>query len=291
MTERNSAAATLAGTFVRTFERCSLRGAPTILKQLSKIPGLRRTMASTRLSGGETIVFPAFDAYWCRFIWANAPYERDVEHIFRMLGQGRALIDAGANIGYWSVRAREFGFVEVIAIEANRELIPILEANFSLNAIPGRVHHAAVYSISGEKLFLDHTEAHAQAGIGERGMPVTSITIADAVKHVPPQQEIVVKLDVEGAEIPALEGAGQVERAIFVYEDFLRHDMVVSRYLLEHGFAIFGVTSAGESKCLTTAQEASAFAAATAAPGGPSNLIACRRNQAEGLRRELAAPR
>jgi FkbM family methyltransferase len=284
----NPMLAQVSATLVRSMEFLSLRGAPTILNALWKVRALRRTMATATLAGGQTIVFPAFDPYWCRYVWANAPYEEDVEQIFTRIGPGRVLVDCGANIGYWSIRAREFGFTEVIAIEANRELLPILRRNFHVNDIPGTVLHAAVYSSSGERLFLDHTEAHAIAGIGQRGIPVTSITIADAVKDLGKDQEIVVKLDVEGAEIPALRGAEDVQGALFVYEDFLKRDMIVTRYLLGQEMTIFGVSSEGRHSRIGTADDALAFSSANSRKNAPTNLVACRSPRAAQLEQELS---
>ena len=171
--------ATIAGALVRGFERQDIRGAPSLLRLLSKAPSLRRALATVRLPHGQAITFPAFDAYWCRYLWASVPYERDVEQIFRKLGRGRVLIDCGANIGYWSVRAGEFGFTRVVAVEANEALLPLLRQNLSANAAESTLLHAAVYSASGETLFLDRVQMHACAGIGDKGLPVTSVALAD----------------------------------------------------------------------------------------------------------------
>lgn len=284
----NPLIARLCGAFVRGLESLSLRGGPTLFRLLSTVPGLSQMMATTRLAGGELITFPAFDAYWCRYVWANAPYERDVEQIFRKIGKNRVLVDCGANIGYWSIRACGLGFSKVIAIEANRDLIEILRENFRMNGVSGTVHHAAVYARSGEDLFLDHTDSHAQAGLGDRGMPITSLSVADAVKDLSAGTELVVKLDVEGAEIPALEGAEGVENAIFVYEDFPRCDMVVTRYLLDKGMAVFGVAPTGAHREIKTVEDAFVFNAQTAIRGAPSNLVACRAEQGFQMNRELS---
>jgi FkbM family methyltransferase len=277
-----------SATIVRSFEFLSLRGAPTILHMLEKIPALQRQMGTAKLRGGQTIRFPAFDSYWCRFVWANVPYEEDVAQIFRKIARGRVLVDCGANIGYWSVRAPEFGFTEVIAIEANRDLVPILRENFHLNHTPGVVHHAAVYSQTGQQLFLERTEDHAAAGIGEKGMPVSSITIADAVKDVPSDREIVVKLDVEGAEISAFKGAESLHNAIFVYEDFVRLGMPVTSYLLERGMAVFGVSEFGRQGRVLTPEDGASFTLRNASPRTPTNLVACRPEKAAQLEAQLA---
>jgi FkbM family methyltransferase len=285
MSNGNSAVASLAGRIVRTLEFFSLRGAPTLLRLLDKIPLFHDAMATAPL-GNNRMNFHAFDAYWCRYLWAGVPFEGDVAQIFRKLGKGSVLIDCGANIGYWSVRAPEFGFTHVVAVEANRELIPVLRNNLELNGVASEVIHAAIYSTSGEQLFLDRTAAHAEGALGEKGMPVTSITIADIIEQHR-GSEILAKLDVEGAELAAIEGASGVDRITFVYEDFPREGMRVTEELLRRGFKVFGVAPSGEIRFIADAGEALAFNARFAIPRWPSNLVACRPERGEWLERKL----
>ena len=184
-----------AASLTRSFEALGLRGAPTLLRYLSRaLPAAGA--ATVTLPGGQEISFPAHDPYWCRYLYAGVPYEPDVEVILRRLAPGRVLIDCGANIGYWSVRAGELGFTAAIAIEANGALIPYLTRNYD-----GPVIHAAVYSASGERLCF--SGEGATGAIGESGKPVQSIALKDLDVDGP----AVIKLDVEGAEIPAIEGA------------------------------------------------------------------------------------
>ena len=241
----------------KSFERMGLRGAPTLLRYLSRTP-LSKRIATVTLPAGQTISFPAYDHYWARYLYAGAPYEPDVEAIFRRLASGRTLIDCGANIGYWSVRAKELGFVDAIAIEANESLIPLLEANY-----PGEVHHAAVHSKSGETLWLQGEGA--AAGLGESGKPVRSLALSDLDVSGP----VLIKLDVEGAEIAAIEGAHGMD-AIFVYEDWPKSGMPITDYLLRNGWSIFGY----DMSRIETHDDAFSFNRRTTITYGPSNLIA-----------------
>jgi FkbM family methyltransferase len=285
MSNGNSAAALFAGGIVRTFELLSLRGAPTLLRLLDKIPAFHDAMATAPL-GKNRMKFQAFDAYWCRYLWAGVPFEGDVAQVFRKLGTGSILIDCGANIGYWSVRAPEFGFTHVVAVEANCELIPMLRNNLELNGVPSEVIHAAIYSRTGEQLFLDRTAAHAEGTLGEKGLPVTSITIADIARRQR-DTEILAKLDVEGAELAAIDGASGVDRITFVYEDFPREGMRVTEELLRRGFKVFGVAPSGECRTIANVGEALAFNARFAIPRWPSNLVACRPERGGWLERKL----
>jgi FkbM family methyltransferase len=246
-----------AAALTRSFEALGLRGAPTLLTYLSKTV-LSRQVATVTLTGGQPISFPAYDPYWARHLYAGVSYEPDVEAIFRRLAGGRVLIDCGANIGYWSVRATELGFSDAIAIEANDELIPLLKRNYQ-----GRVIHAAVHSRSGEELHFQG--AGATGRVGESGATVRSIALADLEVGTP----AVIKLDVEGAEIAAIEGAAGMD-AIFVYEDWPKSGMPVTRHLLENGYSVSGF----DMSPIRTHAEAFAFNERTTRRYGPSNFVA-----------------
>lgn len=249
-------AVNLPGLLTAAFEAGGIRGAPTILKRLSRSRLLREQVATVTLQGGQRISFPAYDAYWCRYLYAGKPYEPDVERIFRQLGKGRTLVDCGANIGYWSVRHREFGFTTSIAIEANPDLVNFLRRNYS-----GEVHHAAVHSASGETL---HFAGDGALGhVAEIGIPVPTVALRDLRVEGP----ALVKLDIEGAEIPAIEGLGDLD-ATLVYEDFPRQGMKVTRHLLERGWKLF----TDELKPIASVEQVSA----DRGPGVPLNLVATR---------------
>jgi FkbM family methyltransferase len=246
----------LAAVITQAFEAVHLRGAPTLLRYLSKTR-LSKRITTTRLPGGECFAFPAYDPYWARHLYAGVPYEPDVEAIFRRFSSGRTLIDCGANIGFWSARAKDLGFKDAIAIEANADLIQLLRRNHR-----GRVIHAAVHSSSGQTLFLegDGPAAH----LAQHGVPVGTIALADLGIIQP----AVVKLDVEGAEVAAIEGAGDLD-AIFVYEDWPKSGMPVTQYLLERGFTLYGF----DMSPITTVRDALEFNGRTTTTYAPSNFV------------------
>jgi FkbM family methyltransferase len=252
-------AVNIPGALTVAMEMCGLRGAPTILKELSKLPALKRRVATVTLREGQRISFPAYDAYWCRHLYAGKPYEPDVERIFRQLGKGRVLVDCGANIGYWSAKHKDYGFINSIAIEANPRLIPFLRRNYG-----GPIHHVAVDSVSGRTITfagdgaLGHIDRSGKGDVRVRTLALRDLDLTDPA---------LVKLDIEGAEIAAIEGLGGID-ATLVYEDFPRQGMKVTRYLLKRGWRLF----TDRLEPISSVEEV----AADLGPGVPRNLIAMR---------------
>ena len=248
---------TFGSVVTRSFEALGLRGAPSILRHASRFSD---RLATVIIPSGEQITFPALDSYWCRYLYAGVPYEPDVEIILRRFAQGRTLIDCGANIGYWSVRAPGLGFEGAIAIEANADHIPILSQNHD-----GKVIHAAVHSMSGELLHL--AGGGAVGSVSSAGQPVQSLALSDLDFAGP----CVVKLDVEGAEIAAIEGAKDLD-AIFVYEDWPKSGMTITRWLLSRNFLIAGF----DGTTIGSIEDALTFNQRTNTRYGPSNFVALR---------------
>lgn len=280
-------AGTAARVLVQGFERMGLRGAPTIFRQLSRFPSLRRRWSTVALPTGERISFPTFDPYWARSLWAGCRYEPDVELILTRLGRlpDALLVDCGANIGYWTVRSRSLGYKRAIAIEANPALIPLIDKNVRQNRIAAKVRHAAIYERSGETLLLSNTEEHAVSSVGESGVPVTSLSLADLLKDAP-ERYAVIKLDVEGAEIAAMTGAGN-RNLVYVYEDWPRSGMPVTKYALERGLEVAGMALDGTVVSVRSLEDSFAFNTSTRNEYGPSNLVAMEPGEAEPRRRLL----
>lgn len=273
----------IARSVVRGMEAARLRGAPILFRALSKLPGLSNKTSTVALSPTRTISFPTFDPYWCRYLWGGKPYEPDVEMIFRKLAAfpGKLLIDCGANIGFWMVQVSQpdYGFSDFIAVEANPALIPLLAENIRANRIDCRLIHAAIASEGGRTVRLGGTEHHASAAVGEEGVPIKTVSIAQLIEDaISAGTMIVVKLDVEGSEIEAIRGGRPAVHRDMVYivEDWPRSGMTVTRFLLEEGFGVIGVGPDGSIRKLISLEEAFEFNRASTTIYQPSNLVACR---------------
>ncbi|MEM7067645.1 MAG: FkbM family methyltransferase [Pseudomonadota bacterium] len=178
--------------------------------------------------------FPSNDYYWNRLLDNNFEYEIEID---QFLNQYSSLpfvfLDLGANFGYWTSRlsAGLYGEHKVIAVEASKSCFGILQQNVRGEGNEVSLHHKAIDDESGKELTL-YGERHAGFSIDstwygasdEVAGKVESICIDDLVELEQVDANntpIIVKLDVEGVEMRALQGAANVVSGLsaFIIED------------------------------------------------------------------------
>lgn len=279
-----SFASSLSAGAIRSTQALGLRGGPTLVKLLAASGIGRGSIARVSLPSGRRIAFPGLDPYWAPYLWGRKVYEPDVEAIFRRLAHipGKLLVDGGANIGYWTVQlsAPEFGFDRFIAVEANPALIPLLEENVRTNAIDCQIVHAALSEVPGKTVHLGGVRDHASAAIADSGVAVTTTSLDALVgPELAADRLVIVKLDIEGSEIAAFEGARELRggNAIFIYEDWPRGEFINSQWLFANGFAVVGLAPGGPAREIASIAEARAYNQAMTTRYGPSNFIAVSR--------------
>ncbi|GAW34546.1 hypothetical protein RA2_01596 [Roseovarius sp. A-2] len=166
------------------------------------------------------------DGYWTRFALYRAPYEPEVARVLRAArGATPLFCDMGANKGYWTTRAVPL-FDRVIAVEASARTFAELYRNAG-ELCNVTLHRAAIHARSGEEMrfvntHLSHASARLQSdqpvGGQDRVETVETLAIDDLV---PEGVAALIKLDVEGAEIAAIEGAARAltDGAVLIFED------------------------------------------------------------------------
>lgn len=174
--------------------------------------------------GGQLRV-PLTDGYWIYYLFGGPEYEPELASLLpRLLTGGEYFIDCGANIGYWSVFAsRLVAPQQIFAVEPAGDTYRWLAANSELN---GGFHtmQRAVWSRSDIPLSISaNLERSASTSVSTHGdgPTVQSISVDDLAAGIPPSSPIVVKLDVEGSELAAFEGARRTltRPSVFIYED------------------------------------------------------------------------
>ena len=155
---------------------------------------------------------PSRNANW----YSESGYEPFSSAIFRSASlTADVIIDIGAHIGYYSCLAASVRpEARVIAIEASPENGLVISSNATLNGFNVELHNAA-FSNSPGRVNFQITEASDNCGLsGHPNSPtvgqidIVAITGDDLV--ITPNQKLVMKIDVEGHELSALQGMEQV---------------------------------------------------------------------------------
>ncbi len=207
---------------------------------------------------GGWLRVPLNDGYWTCLLDPKHRYESELDFVVELLvGPDTNFLDCGANVGYWSIMAQHRAR-KVVAVEASPYTFRRLEDNLALNGGKVVSVHAAIWSddaqtlevVSHRRLHVDGSVVEGRENIGRPGFtvePVPSISIDSLVARYCAPGRVVVKLDVEGAELQAIEGAKRTirERPLaFLYEDHGRDmDCSVSAYLLDSGYCLYALSA------------------------------------------------
>jgi FkbM family methyltransferase len=204
----------------------------TRLAKLARAAHLKNGLTSVQLDADTRFIFPLGDHYW-HGIFLGRVYEPVVDWLFRRIKDvPYALIDCGANMGYWSLRVsgKEFGAHKAVAIEAAQSNFELLQNNARANGERFAAVRRAISDESGKTLKL-YGKMHFgrslnpgwHKGADAHAEEVETITIDEvAAKFLPGSgSPIVIKLDVEGVEVAAMMGGKKTidAGALLVYED------------------------------------------------------------------------
>ncbi len=207
-----------------------------------------------RVFGSRQIEIGLHDRYWIPYVLGFRDYEPEIAVcLAHVLDETSTFVDGGANIGWWSVCAstRIPDPSRIVAIEAAPPVYARLERNAELNNGAFTPRNAAVWSRSGESLTIHvHATKHGSSSVTrgysrERGYEpytVPSTTLEETIRQsgAGPEDLVVLKLDVEGAEIPALNGLGDRRPSLLVYEDHgMERESATSAHVFSLGYRVF----------------------------------------------------
>jgi FkbM family methyltransferase len=232
--------------------------------------------AVLQLPSGGRLKIRLADGYWTRLLIPGYSYESDIGSVLaRVCAEPDIFfLDCGANIGYWSVvcsRALPAG--RVLAVEASPPNYAQLVENAALNEGRFETVLGALWERDGdEAIIVSHELRHAGSSIVDRRdkighagyteHKVSTVTIDSLCDRyiADPAAKIVVKLDVEGAEIPALQGARRAfaqRQALLLYEEHGQdRECRVSNFVItELGFAVLHCDSRSRVTPMRTLEE------------------------------------
>jgi len=230
-------------------------------------------------------------------LWSD-PESRseDEDFVWAVLRPGDRYIDAGANIGQLALAAskRVGPEGEVIAIEAHPEIFRYLEGNADLNQTTNLTTlHCALGASSGE-VALTTRRSDDQNYISDGGTVRVQMHALDEL--VVPHRTRLLKLDVEGYELPVLQGAAAVlDQTEIVYCELSTSNCgrfgyaprEVEQLLLGKGF-VFVQTGDSGRPVITTAEYFSSLPN-DSLPATGYNLLAVRPGVAQEVLQMLSA--
>jgi FkbM family methyltransferase len=179
-------------------------------------------------------------------IWSILPQREGDVHdaILNPLEKGDIFIDVGANIGYYSVVASRRVGPEgrVVAIEACPDTARQLRKNVHLNRCTNiEIVEAAAWSCSGASVSLRFAKGHwGQASVYGQGDSIVKVMTKclDDICAAYPQIKV-LKLDIEGAEYEALQGArNTLRRCEYIVAEGGQNLDKISSILGEMGFKV-----------------------------------------------------
>ncbi len=270
------------------------RGLGTIFSKLYGLSALRTVECTVEFRPGCVFRLPVFEPYWGPTIVGGRPYEPEVVRLLHdMSDLAPVFVDCGANFGYFSVLVTgpEFRYAGAIAIEANPTTVSRLRENARLNGDRFQCLAFALAARSGETVQLAASEHHAVAHVREhedeaKGLvDVETVCIDDAVERtgLGGHERYVLKLDVEGQEIAALEGSRKLRAAkdhLVVYEDWADAEFSTTTALLDEGYPVFFVRTDGTCRELTSIAAARSVVAADGEISRACNFAAVKRGGA-----------
>lgn len=226
---------------LESISKASRRSPESVLGKLARLP-LRLVphhfvvpILTGKLRGKRWIAGSAIHRCWLGF------YEYDKQKmISRELRRNAVFYDIGANVGFYSLLASQFvDGGKVFAFEPLPQNLAYLEKHIALNHVQNvEILALAVSNTNGRSFFaVERTRSMGcLASDGDIGIEVATATLDSLVEQgriLPPN---CIKMDVEGAEFLALQGARETFRRYRPVLFLATHGQEVyrqCRYLLE----------------------------------------------------------
>lgn len=232
------------------------------------IGSLSKLFRYLKIGGDNDLIVPLWmnrkieigtgDYYWSRLIFSNYVYEPEIQFALdKFLTPDAIFLDLGANIGYWSIFCSTIiqDKERIVAVEAGAKTFNHLERNMTLNdgvftILKRAVSDKGMMTVKFFTAGHDHASAQIKTNIDGNDDIVESvetISIDEILSDIAPYtgiEDVIIKLDVEGAEVLSMIGAKQLlekKNCLIIYEDHGNDpDCKISDFFLnEINFDIF----------------------------------------------------
>jgi len=180
-------------------------------------------------------------AYWKPELGSVDPYLLSM--VRELVRPGMMVWDIGANVGLFSFAAAALG-AQVLAVEPDIWLSNLLHRSRLLNGLPVTVLPAAVGdTLTIGKLYLSPQGRASNSMHGTGAYQTTlTITLDWLLGHFQPPS--IVKMDIEGMEASALQGAARLlQLKPTILCEVTREHELVGRLLTGAGYTMYGARS------------------------------------------------
>lgn len=184
-------------------------------------------------------------------------YELEKQTIFsRKIQEGDVVFDVGANVGFYTLMAAQLvgPTGKVVAFEPVLRNLRYLKEHLSLNGISNVVVIDAAVSDSDGEVNFDPSPNNSAGHFSSDGaLRVRTVRLDDVVfrDHLPPPD--CIKIDVEGAELMVLLGAGQLiaqkKPLIFLATHSSRLHCECCHYLKSAGYRLLPISGQDLEQC------------------------------------------
>tara|TARA_B100001287_G_C22667208_1_gene523404 strand:+ start:1214 stop:2077 length:864 start_codon:yes stop_codon:yes gene_type:complete len=211
----------------------------------------KKKIIKIKLSSDTYFSFFLKDPYYNRLIYPKFKYEPEIEFLLKKLRDIDFLfLDAGANYGYWSllVSSKKFNKKKAIALEPLKSNYNFLHKNRldnqnrfkTLNLGVGekkkftKIYYSNQTSNVGASIYKDNNKKLFSEKI--------KIDKIDNILSKIKEKNFVIKIDIEGNEINALNGAKKIlkKNCLIIYEEHGSDKFHLnSKYFFKKNFSIF----------------------------------------------------
>ncbi len=240
-------------------QRVALRGFARLLNRsydkLTCQPGKSIKRSTNRFGDDFEVDLSSF-LEW--YVWVFGAFEGHIAELFEYLVRpGDNCIDVGANVGIHAIRLAKLVGTRgnVIAIEADEELANRTRKNIALNCLGNlRLIQAAASDRSGDSVVLHRPGDLDTRKLSGSVIPHSTLTGSSvmvdtvAIDDIADSPVNLMKIDVEGYEMPVIRGASRVidehsPSVIFEYAPHLLDSASESpfEHLKECGYCLFEI--------------------------------------------------